>query len=173
MHQALSGHFSLQISSKMGRCERAPLAGHRPRTLTTELDLLLKCCCFVSCRQTSQGLSFQSDYHPSWDLFHDVFGWAEWFNDAIFASVPCQLKAQRGEAVFHKSSLILRPLKVFRDHCSCVHQFIDSGYVVNSSNTVHDSDVQLSRQSFCFWLTDCPSSSTRLDWFRSDDSGGL
>ena len=153
MHQALSGHFSLQISNKMGQCERAPLAGHRPRTLTTELDLLLKCCCFVSCRQTSPGLSFQSHYHPSWDLFHDVFGWAEWSNDDIFASVPCQLKAQRREAVFHESSLILRPLKgFFQDHCSCapVYWFWLFGQLLKYMTVMYSCRTKVSASD---WLT--------------------
>lgn len=120
MHQTLSGHFSPQMSQKTSWRQRAPSAGHRPWTLTSELDPLLRGCCFGSCGQTSPGLSFQPRYRPSWDLFRDVFGWAEYSNEAIFATQPNQLKTQRGQSAFYEFSLDGRPPKGFSPQpCSC------------------------------------------------------
>lgn len=120
MHQTLSGHFSPQMSQKTSWRQRAPSAGHRPWTLTSELDPLLRGCCFGSWGQTSPGLSFQPRYRPSWDLFRDVFGWAEYSNEAIFATQPNQLKTQRGQSAFYEFSLDGRPPKGFSPQpCSC------------------------------------------------------
>lgn len=152
MHQTLSGHFNLQMSQKTSRRQRAPSAGHRP--WTSELDPLLRGCCFVSCEQTSPGLSFQPRYRPSWDLFRDVFGWAEYSNDAIFATQPNQLKG--GESLPSMNLVWMGGHQRASPRSPVLVHLMDSG-CARSTLQNHDSDVQLSSQSFYFWLTHSPS----------------
>lgn len=106
--------------------------------------------------------SFQPHYHPSWDLFRDVFGWAEYSNDAIFTTLPSQLKTTEGRVCL---LWILLKWKGFSQHplllCSCMNS--------RSTSQIHQSDVQLSQQSFYIWLTHHTSLNTALDWFRSHE----
>lgn len=131
MHQALSGHFSPQMSHKTGWFEGAPLAGRRPWTLTTELDQLLRSCCLVSCGQTS----FQSFYHPSWDLFQDSS------SELSSLMMPLCLASwkHKGERLPSVNAVLfffifkgLLPASLLTRS-----QFMDSGWLckVNSSNT--------------------------------------
>lgn len=115
MHQALSGHFSPQMSHETGRCERAPSAGHRPRTLTSSWGAAVLCPA--------------GKHHWVWAfsptiIHHEipfVMSSAELSSLMMLSLSLClaSWKKQCGVATFSKCSLIVRPLKGFFLHpCS-------------------------------------------------------
>lgn len=159
MHQTLSGHFSLWLSRETARCHEAPSAARRPRTLTSELSHILRgCCCSVSCGLTSRVQRFYSHCHPSWDLFHDVFGWAHYFNEAELTAMPGRHTGARNSMKLPKEKKKTRE----------VLQHLPWGCAtLRSTLQIHQSDVQLSQQSFHIWLTHGTSQDTAADWFRS------